>query len=124
MSSAFEKLLAKKKAKGEMLPEQEQSARGSVLEDLIGNMGERQAKKLDGLKKVSVMADSEEGLKAGLDKAKDVVGKMPEAMDGDEESPEEEASESPDEEHEEELSKEELQAQIDELKAKLAHLGV
>ncbi len=125
MNSAFQKMLAKKKAD---MPEGRMNARASVLDDLMGNMDDRDSKKL-GMKKVSVTADSKEGLKEGLDKAKDVVDQHPGMSDEDEsmESPEEEASETPEmeaSENKDEPSTEELMAQIEELKAKLAKLGV
>ncbi len=121
MNKAFEKMLAKKPD----MSEGRMKARSSVLDELMDNMDDRDSKKL-GMGKVSVSADSKEGLKEGLDKAKDLVGKTPEMESlNPEESTEEEASESPEMEAEEhEPTPEELMAEIEELKAKLAKLGV
>lgn len=157
MNKAFEKLMAKKKASGDKMPEHRQEARSSVLDDLMHNMDDRHSKKLGGLKKVSVMAPSQEGLQKGLDLAKHVVGDSEAsiqhedhmsqggmAKQSDEIDPEdnhadeqEEAAEEPtveDEDrgteddlasHEEhdERTREELQAEIDELKARLSKSG-
>ena len=126
MNKAFEKMLAKKKASDGEMPKQKMEARNSVLDDLMSNMDDRQSKKL-GVKKVSVMADSKKGLEEGLDKAKEVIGdaESPEM----EEDMEHEASESPEHEMPEhdmsgDMSKEALMAQIEELKEKIARLGV
>lgn len=65
-------------------------AKMAVLQNLKKDAEGAMSGKLDkmGMKKVSVMSDSKEGVEKGLDKAKELV----------EGSPEEEASESPDEE--------------------------
>lgn len=49
----------------------EMKAKMSVLKDLHGQSTNLMK---DGLKKVSVTSDSKEGLKAGLDKAEDILG--------------------------------------------------
>lgn len=135
MNKAFEKLLAKKKAMGDEMPKQRMDARSSVLDDLMSNMDGRQSDKL-GMKKVSVMSNSKEGLQSGLDKAKDALSdESPEDaehdMDGMDSSDEDEQSEDeqdPDNlamhgQHEE-MDKEQMQAEIEMLKAKLAKLGM
>lgn len=83
-------------------------------------MGDDVKGRMEGMKKVTVAAPDASGLKQGLDKAKDLVGKMgdfdhgkPEESD---EDPMEEASESPDEEmeenHEEDMTPDEIDAEI------------
>jgi hypothetical protein len=96
------KLLAKKKEMGQELSPVEKEAKMSVVDSLKkmaqDHMGDAMKK---GMKKVSVLSDSEEGLEHGLDKAKDIVKKLPKAEDEEsepeayagEESPEEEAME-------------------------------
>jgi hypothetical protein len=121
MNDGFKKLLLKKKEKSGEMSEGRQKARGSVLDDLMGNMDSRDGQKL-GMKKVSVMAPSEDGLKEGLEKAKEVVdGKLPEGSEA------EELGESHDEEEQEQpmehKSPEELMEEIERLKAELAMKG-
>jgi hypothetical protein len=113
MNKAFEKMLAKKKAD---MPEGKMKARASVLDDLMSNMDERDSKKL-GMGKVSVSADSPEGLEEGLEKAKEIVSS--------DVSPEDALGISPEgmEEEGEEDIQEKLLAKIEELEAKLAALG-
>lgn len=72
------RLIEKKKKDGKELSEVEGKAKETVLSDLKDMAGKAMSDKLNGLKKVSVASDSEEGLKKGLDKAKDIVEKMPE----------------------------------------------
>lgn len=80
------------------LDPKEKDIKTSILEDIISAMqdmvaskyGEEQAGMLppmDGMEKVTVAADDEEGLKKGLDKAKDLVGELPE-LDEEEEDEE------------------------------------
>ena len=87
--------------------------------------------KIEGMKKVTVAADSSEGLKKGLEKAKELTDKMPEEMmdmseDMEDESEESESEESPKEEMDEILEKcespEEIDALIKKLEAKKAML--
>lgn len=96
-----------KDAKLKVLKELRAMASGMMGDDIKGGM----------MKKVSVAAPDEEGLKAGLDKAKEIVGDKGPHDDMDEEeemeSPEEEAHEmASGEEKEEDMSPEELDAQI------------
>lgn len=135
----FEKLLEKKmKDKKSHLDENSSKAKMSVLSNLKDDMAEMMKDRLhDGLKKVTVASDSPEGIKAGLDKAKQIVGEMSpakaekeahEAEEGEEEGAEHEAAESPEmeeKEHEgdeEEMSEEELDAKIKKLMAKKAKM--
>lgn len=99
----LDKLMKLKEAKqhGPMRPV-EQNAKMSVLKNLIGEANSEMGDGLKSMKKVSVMAPSEKGLSAGLDKAKELVGD-----ESDEGSPEEEAMESPEEEQAEAHSPEE-----------------
>lgn len=108
----FEK---KKKGEGEMHPSMKKAKMG-VLKHLSDMASEAMGGKLHGLKKVTVASDSEEGLKHGMEKAKDIVeGGLPEAEES--ESPEMEESEK--ESEDEGLSVEELEQKIAELKALL-----
>jgi hypothetical protein len=119
----------------EMHPAMKQAKLG-VLKHLSDMAGDAMGSKLAGLKKVTVASDSDEGLKHGIEKAKDIVekGHIPGSSDmidgGDEEgSDAEEASESPEEEaHEQEsgeeggdedLSPEDIEKKIAELQALL-----
>lgn len=75
------------------------AAKLDVLKELLamcdGELKGRTHKGMDGLKKVSVMADSPEGLNEGLEKAQELAQVMPEESD---EDPMEEATETPEEE--------------------------
>lgn len=133
----FEKLMEKKmKDKKSHLDENESKAKMSVLQDLKHDMGEMMKDRLHGgLKKVTVASDSPEGIKKGLDKAKQLVGEMSPAEaeheapehegESEEEMAEHEAAESPEmeekeqegEEGEEEMSEEEIDAKIKKLMA-------
>lgn len=139
----FDKMMEKKmkEKKGDM-PEHEKDAKMSVLEHVRQMAHDMMKDKLDGgMKKVSVASPSKEGLKEGLEKARQMVGDDSESgmMHGDEhgdleaetseeESPMHEAAESSEEEmaeHEEggseegeEMSEEELDAKLAELMAK------
>lgn len=130
-------LMAKKK--GSSMSDNEKEAKMGVMRSLSSDMAQMMKDKLSGLKKVSVASDSPEGLKEGLDKAKqmveghDVMTGKP--MSGDEESPEHEMEESSEEEKSEhdgmeegmeeetgEMSEDELNAKIEELMKKKASL--
>lgn len=131
MHDALKKLKSKK---DRPMTDLEKEAKLSILGSLKDQAGQALANRVRGIKKATVVAKDEEGLKEGLDKAKDLVSKMPEAEDqvaeaGDDvaeemaESSEEEASEqeghdaAPGEEHKEEMSEEELDAKLKELMA-------
>lgn len=75
MDKLIKKLASKAKHK-EMSPA-ELEAKKAVLHHLMSDMDEMMAGKMNGLKKVTVASNSEEGLEHGLDKAKDVLHKMP-----------------------------------------------
>lgn len=111
-----------------MKPDMKQQAKMKMLQDLkkmaTGMMGEDLKGKMDGMKKVSVMANDKDGLEKGLDKAKEMMRGMPE-MD---KMAHEEGSEDMETDHlgnedeemgEEECSPEELQMKIKEMQAKL-----
>ena len=138
LKDKFEKLLAKKKS----LPDSERKAKMDVVKDLSDDMADHMQKRMGSLKKVSVASDSSEGLKAGLDMAKDKVDDMnkggvvgspghdsmeePEDeadkyMDA-EESPEEEAEESPEEEASEDEENEFHGLDMDALNEKIQKL--
>ena len=120
------KMLEKKGKK--KLGDHEKAAKMSVLKELKDAMSEEMGSGLkDALaaKKVSVMADSKEDLKKGLDVAKKAIGAMP--GDGEEsamheaaESAEEERAES--EEGMESAESSDVDSEIAELEAKLAAL--
>lgn len=130
----FQKLLAKKKAEGKGISAVHKDAKSSVLDDLMEHLGGMGMDKINGMKKISVASDSKMGLSKGLEKAKELISKDPaEAMQGDDEMSEdgsndpeaegsqmEEAGESSDEESSEDKSPEEMKAEIEELKAKIA----
>lgn len=84
--------LMKKKEGAEPLDENYKNAKMSMLEALRDEMHGMMKGDLDGAKKVEVLSDSAEGLKHGLDKAKDIVA---EKASEDEESPEHESEEGP-----------------------------
>lgn len=100
----LDKLMEKK---GKKLSPVEQRAKSDVLSKLRGEASEMMGSKLDGLKKVSVAAPDKDGLEAGLSKAKELLGEMPE-----DEGPEHEALEN-EEEMYKDCSPEELQEKID-----------
>lgn len=76
MNDMMKKLLDSKKQKG-MLSDDEASAKMSVLKNLRGKSDASAADRLKGMKKVSVMSDSEEGLEQGLEKAKEIIDSHP-----------------------------------------------
>lgn len=94
----LEKMLMKKKDKGDgSMDEMHRKAKMEVIQELIQmakeEMGSRYASDLSNplgepdMQEVKVMAEDEEGLEKGLDKAKDVLGMLP-GMDEDEEDEE------------------------------------
>lgn len=72
MMDKFKKLL-EEKGESKLNPMQKK-AKMSVLQDLKSQANEAMALPLKGLKKVSVMAKDEEGLKKGLEKAEQLIG--------------------------------------------------
>lgn len=67
----LQKLLAKKRN----LPEAEKKAKMDVVKGLSDDMADHMHRRMGGLKKVEVASDSKEGLKAGLDLAKQVASR-------------------------------------------------
>lgn len=117
MNDMMKKLLKEKKQKG-MLSDEEASAKLSVLKNLrskddSGSMMD----KLKNIKKVSVIADSKEGLEKGLDTAKQAIDSHPTEI------------ESPEVEHEKmthdefnDCSEEEIDSLLEKLMAKKEEL--
>jgi len=77
-----DKLMEALKNKKKDLSDSERDAKMDVVKDLRKSAMDSMKDRLNGVKKVSVMSDSEEGLKEGLDKAEDIIS-------GDESSEEE-----------------------------------
>src|SRR5579864_3507338 len=78
------KMLAKKKD----LSPHAKKAKMDVVKDLKDSVSDMMGDKMSGLKKVSVMSNSKEGLKKGLDKARGVVSDSEEhQLQGDAEAP-------------------------------------
>lgn len=69
MKDKLHKMMAKKR---DLLPH-EKKAKMDVVKDLRGVASDMLGDQMDSLKKVSVMSNSKEGLKAGLDKARHVM---------------------------------------------------
>lgn len=74
----FDQLLGKK---GKKVSDLEQRAKKDVLSGFQSDPDDELGGKLAGLKKVSVAAPDEEGLKSGLDKAKDILGQLQDGQD-------------------------------------------
>lgn len=108
---ALAKIMALKKKK-EMSP-MEKKAKLGIMEDIQGIASKAMHGKLGGLKKVEVASDSPEGVKEGLDLAKQAIEGSEELS----ESPEHEESESAEFEagEDEEMSEEEIDNKIKEL---------
>ena len=124
-------LMKKKAEKGDVLSKSHAKAKSGILQDLVDDMMGMEGDKVKGLKKVTVASNSPKGLEKGLEKAKEIVGDAPMAEDeempeGEEmaEGEEHEAEESPEmevaEEEGEEKDVEDLKAEIEKLKEKLA----
>ena len=105
--------------KGKSLDEKSIKAKMEVLKDLKAQAMDAMGDKLNGAKKVEVSSNSEEGLKSGLEKAKELL----EGKEDESDESEEELEESPaEEEAESEMSEDEIDAEIKELLAKKAAL--
>lgn len=119
-----EKMMKMLKGKSKLSP-LEKEAKMSVMKALSDDMSGELKNKLKGLKKVTVASDSPEGLKAGLEKAEEMVeGKMEcEACQGrgcpmcpkDEDESEVAESEDMESEESEDMSLEDIEAQIAQL---------
>ena len=117
----FKRMLEKKKP----LSDVERDAKSGVLKDLRDYASGLMKERLDGLKKVTVASDSEEGLKEGLEKAEEILETKEESSE--EEDPEDmhrmpDGSLMPDEEmdyseHMKNLSEEEIDQYLKELMA-------
>lgn len=118
----FEKLMKSKEGERKM-SNPEVKARENILSKISEDAEKQMGEKLGGhLQKVSVMAKDKKGLEKGLDKAKEVLGQLPEG-----ETEEHEASELPEEEQKEmeegheleegEMSEEDLDKKLKELMA-------
>jgi len=93
MQGKFKELLMKKAKEGKTISPEKAKEKMSVLDELSSMMGGEMADKLKGMKKVTVAAKDSEGLKAGLEKAEEVI---------------EDSEEMEDEKDYSEMSKEEL----------------
>jgi hypothetical protein len=98
----------KSAAKLKVLKHLKDMASGMMGDDIKGGM----------MKKVTVAAPDNDALKMGLDKAKSIVGHMPEA----DEDPEEELHETPEEESAEDHPGAEDDMSADEIDAEIQHL--
>lgn len=128
MKHMLEKLMEMKKGK-KPLSENEKKAKMSAVKDLSSIAKEAMSDGMKGLKKVTVASNDEEGLKSGLEKAKELLGDKDEATEDAEEvvgaDLDGDAEEGESEEHKEavlgeekepsEMSPEELDAKIKEL---------
>lgn len=129
------------KAKGKPISGVAKDAKLGLMKELQKVMGDEMSSELPGLKKVSVAAPSKEGLEKGLEKAKEMLGEMPEGQEKEDEegeegaeheaseSPEQEASEdegsedeSSEEEGSEEMSPQEMKEKLAELEREMAEL--
>jgi len=73
MQGKFKELLMKKAKEGKTISPEKAKEKMSVLDELSSMMGGEMADKLKGMKKVTVAAKDSEGLKAGLEKAEEVI---------------------------------------------------
>lgn len=71
LKDKLQKILAKKRN----LPEAEKKAKMDVVKGLSDDMADSMHERMGKLKKVAVESDSKEGLKKGLDKAKELVSR-------------------------------------------------
>lgn len=69
----FKKLLEKKRQMGKSLDGAERDAKMSAVQGLKDMANEAMKGKMDGMKKVTVASDSQEGLEHGMDKAKELI---------------------------------------------------
>jgi predicted RNase H-like nuclease (RuvC/YqgF family) len=109
MGKFKEMLLEKMREQGEP---KDLSHKASAAKDLSDTLAKEIAGKMGGLKKVTVAADSKEGLVEGLDKAEDMLEGESEEKDEEMEGEEMESEESP----------ESMDAEIADLEKKLQEL--
>jgi hypothetical protein len=95
----------------------EKDAKLSAIKNMRKMAGDMMADDMQNMKKVTVAAPDEESLKKGLEKAKEVVGSLPEHEMS--ETPEDEMTEAPQEEMDEVVEACETPEDIDKLIAKL-----
>lgn len=130
MDDKFLKMLSGKKKKRE-LSDEERNAKLNVMKDMRDMAAGAMGDKIKKLKKVTVASDSEEGIKEGLDKAKEIVGNADPKGEGESEDQEcscgspsceecsEEVEESEDSDaspqDEEEMSEDEINKRLEEL---------
>lgn len=120
MSKNFDEVLKNAKP----LSEDKVKAKAEKLKELMDMIGGGLGDQMKGLKKVTVASDSDEGLKKGLDLAKDKVEGVDDnssplhELEEKSESPAEEKSESPEMEKSEDAKIAELEKQLEELKSK------
>jgi Ran GTPase-activating protein (RanGAP) involved in mRNA processing and transport len=128
MMEEFKKMLLKKlEEQGGPKHDGHMKAKADMSKELSDTLGADIMKNLkpDGMKKVVVASNSEEGLKEGLEKAEDVIESKSHTLDkinGDEEESENEESEDESEGDSEDVDMRiaELEKQLQELKAKKA----
>lgn len=94
----------------------QKEAKLAAIKGMRKMAGDMMAGDMKNMKKVTVAAPDEAGLKLGLDKAKEVVGEMPEDM----ESAADEMNESPKDEADEMLEQYDTPEKIDEMMKQLA----
>jgi hypothetical protein len=117
MMDKLQKMLDKKHKKSEDPMKKE--AKLNVLKDLRGAAVDSMRDNLaHGLKKVSVMSDDKEGLKEGLDKAKELLEEVPDKSPADME----EAEERHEEDMEDESEEAEEPEDVDAIEAKIKAL--
>lgn len=112
MKDKIMKMLMDKKKAGKELSENEKNAKLKIVGDLKKLAEDAMANDIKGMKKVTVAAPTEEGLKEGLEKAEEIVSEQPEMEDSDDL---EDAEEAEDELEDEDLSLEDIEAKIAEL---------
>lgn len=93
MMEKFKQMLKKKAQEGKFISDEDKAARQEMIDEIRAmaqdSMGS-DLKKIKDMKKVTVASDSAEGLKAGLEKAEDVVeAKMGEESESEDDSEEE-----------------------------------
>jgi len=79
MLEKMARMMAKKKGASSEMSDLEKEAKMSVLKHLKKDASDELGRGIKGLKKVTVASPSSEGLKAGLEKAEEIV-ESPEAM--------------------------------------------
>jgi hypothetical protein len=118
MHDKFKKLMDKQKKKGDGLSDMQKEAKMSVVKSMsdMASQAMRSGLKDGVAKKVSVMSDSDEGLKKGLEKAEEIIEQKPDIQELESEQEDEAYAES-EESEEEEMSEEELDAKLQSLMA-------